>query len=112
MVSEQKHLHFTEPEEAAEPYLRPDQMRDDVLILVPQAQRKHLWTRVQSIVESNANVQVDEQEVFGDVWKVCLLSTCAMHHALKFCMGYRPGNGSEAQGKTCRSEVCFLWRND
>jgi hypothetical protein len=49
-------------------------MRDDVLILVPQAQRKHLWARVQGIVESNANVQIDEQEVFGDVWKVCLSS--------------------------------------
>ncbi|KAJ9125446.1 hypothetical protein QFC22_000407 [Naganishia vaughanmartiniae] len=68
-LQDRKHLHFTEPETASEPYLRPDQMRDDVLILVPQAQRKHLWARVQGVVESNANVQVDEQEVFGDVWK-------------------------------------------
>lgn len=66
----QKHLHYTEPEVAPEAYLRPDQMRDDVLVLVPQAKRTHLWTRVQSVVEHNANVQVAEEELFGDVWKV------------------------------------------
>lgn len=59
---------------APEAYLRPDQMRDDVLVLVPQARRTHLWTRVQSVVEHNANVQVAEEELFGDVWKVSALA--------------------------------------
>jgi hypothetical protein len=52
-------------------------MRDDVLVLVPQTQRKHLWTRVQSDVEHNANVQVAEEELFGDVWKVSSRVNCA-----------------------------------
>ncbi|GHJ85560.1 hypothetical protein NliqN6_1962 [Naganishia liquefaciens] len=68
-LQDKKHLYYAEPEVTSEAYLRPDQMRDDVLVLVPQAKRTHIWARVQSVVERNANVQVAEEELFGDVWK-------------------------------------------
>lgn len=53
------------------PYVVPEQVRDDVLAdMHSSAERQKLWSRVRKVVESNANIQVKQLELQGDITDV------------------------------------------
>ena len=65
--------HHTDPVRAPQPYLAPTHLRD--LILRDEHSprvRKRVWDKVESIVEGNANVRANVEELNGDetrVWR-------------------------------------------
>lgn len=69
----QETAHYTDPVSYRQPYVSPLHLRD--LILRDEhsvAARKRLWDRVERIVENNANVRVNNEEMQGDevrVWR-------------------------------------------
>lgn len=70
----QEMAHYTDPLTAPEPYLSSIQLRDLVLQdehSVPT--RRRLWERVERVVESNANVRANLEEIRGGdetrVWR-------------------------------------------
>jgi hypothetical protein len=63
--------HYTDPVSYRQPYLSPLHLRD--LILRDEhsvAARKRFWDKVERIVENNANVRVNNEEMQGDEVKV------------------------------------------
>ena len=53
------------------PYVIPEQVRDESLADVhSSSERQKLWSRVRKIVESNANIQVKQLEIQGDITDV------------------------------------------
>lgn len=70
-LRQQETAHYTDPVSHRQPYLSPLHLRD--LILRDEhsvAARKRLWDRVERIVENNANVRVNNEEMQGDEVKV------------------------------------------
>ncbi len=70
----QELAHHTDPVMAPRPYLSSLQLRDLVLQDVHSVgERKRLWSRVERIVEGNANVRTNLEEVEGGdeqrVWR-------------------------------------------
>lgn len=69
----QETAHYTDPITNRQPYLSPLHLRD--LILRDEhsvAARKRLWDKVERVVENNANVRVNNEEMQGDevrVWR-------------------------------------------
>lgn len=70
----QEMAHYTDPLTAPQPYLSSIQLRDVVLQdehSVPT--RRRLWERVERVVESNANVRANLEEMEGGdetrVWR-------------------------------------------
>ena len=62
----QELAHHTDPVMNPRPYLSSLQLRDLVLQDVHDvSQRKRLWSRVERVVEANANVMTSSQEVDG-----------------------------------------------
>ncbi|KAL1411856.1 inner nuclear membrane protein enriched at telomere/subtelomere region [Vanrija albida] len=69
-LQDQEYQHYVDPVVTPQPYLPSQQLRDVVLpASVGSATRQRLWDRVTDNVEKNANIQVREREVNGDVWK-------------------------------------------
>jgi hypothetical protein len=73
-LKKQETAHYVDPVTYAEPYLSSLQLRDIVLQRETSvAARRRLWDRVERIVESNANVRTNLQEVAGGdemrVWR-------------------------------------------
>lgn len=68
----QEMAHYTDPLTAPEPYLPSLQLRDLILQTEPSLWiRTKLWERVERVVESNANVRANLEEVpGGDEMKV------------------------------------------
>ena len=70
----QEFAHYTDPVNAPVPYLSSNQLRDVVLSEEHSIKtRKRLWTKVEEIVEGNANVRVNLEEIEGGdetrVWR-------------------------------------------
>jgi len=70
----QEFTHYTDPVNAPQPYLSSIQLRD--LVLQDETSvntRRRLWERVERIVESNANVRANLEEIEGGdetrVWR-------------------------------------------
>ncbi|TIB02689.1 hypothetical protein E3P94_00934 [Wallemia ichthyophaga] len=56
---------------AMAPYVIPEQIRDNALADIhSSAERQKLWSRVRSVVESNANIQLKQLEIQGDITDV------------------------------------------
>jgi len=70
----QEFAHYTDPLNAPQPYLSSIQLRDLVLQGETSVNtRRRLWERVERIVESNANVRANLEEIEGGdetrVWR-------------------------------------------
>lgn len=70
----QELAHYTDPVNAPEPYLSSIQLRDLVLQDEHSANaRRRLWEKVEIVVESNANVRANLEEIEGGdelrVWR-------------------------------------------
>ncbi|KAI9635585.1 Man1-Src1p-C-terminal domain-containing protein [Dioszegia hungarica] len=69
-LQDQERLHYTDPATTPHPYLPPAQVRDLVL---PHrgsvSSRTRLWTRIEALIEKNANVATREREVNGEIWR-------------------------------------------
>jgi len=70
----QELAHYTDPVNAPQPYLSSIQLRD--LVLQDEhsvSARRRLWARVESVVEGNANVRANLEEMEGGdetrVWR-------------------------------------------
>ncbi|WWC87298.1 uncharacterized protein L201_002186 [Kwoniella dendrophila CBS 6074] len=69
-LQDQEQSHYVDPVTTPSPFIPPDQLRD--LVMPPKgstASRSRLWSRVQELVEANANIAVREREVKGEMWK-------------------------------------------
>nr|XP_019005557.1 uncharacterized protein I203_02413 [Kwoniella mangroviensis CBS 8507]OCF69018.1 hypothetical protein I203_02413 [Kwoniella mangroviensis CBS 8507] len=69
-LQDQEQSHYVDPALTPHPFIPPDQLRD--LVMPPKgstASRSRLWTKVQELVEANANVAVREKEVKGELWR-------------------------------------------
>lgn len=73
-IRNQELAHYTDPLTTPQPYLSSIQLRD--LVLQDEhsvSTRKRLWDRVEAIVEENANVRVNLEEIEGGdelrVWR-------------------------------------------
>ena len=74
MLRNQEFVHHTDPVVAPQPYLSSLQLRDSVLQDEHSVRaRDRLWRRVESVVEGNANVRTNLEEVEGGdemrVWR-------------------------------------------
>ncbi|KAK0210714.1 Man1-Src1p-C-terminal domain-containing protein [Desarmillaria ectypa] len=65
--------HHTDPITVPFPYVPSVRLRDEVMHLEPEWRKRVLWDRVEKVVESNANVRANIQEVYGGdemrVWR-------------------------------------------
>nr|XP_018265885.1 uncharacterized protein I303_02261 [Kwoniella dejecticola CBS 10117]OBR88043.1 hypothetical protein I303_02261 [Kwoniella dejecticola CBS 10117] len=69
-LQDQEQSHYVDPSLTPNPFIAPDQLRD--LVMPPKgstASRSRLWSKVQDLVEHNANIAVREREVKGEMWK-------------------------------------------
>ncbi|WRT65160.1 uncharacterized protein IL334_002103 [Kwoniella shivajii] len=69
-LQHQEQSHYIDPALTPNPFIPPDQLRD--LVMPPKgstSSRSRLWSKVQELVESNANIAVREREVKGELWK-------------------------------------------
>ncbi|KAF9069674.1 Man1-Src1p-C-terminal domain-containing protein [Rhodocollybia butyracea] len=73
-LQNQELAHYTDPVNAPQPYLSSIQLRD--LVLQDETSvsiRQNVWAKVEKIVEGNANVRANMEEVFGGdelrVWR-------------------------------------------
>lgn len=70
-LRQQETAHYTDPVAYRQPYLSPLHLRD--LVLRDEhsvSARKRLWDKVERVVENNANVRVNNEEMQGDEVKV------------------------------------------
>ncbi|KAK0503223.1 Man1-Src1p-C-terminal domain-containing protein [Armillaria luteobubalina] len=65
--------HHTDPITMPFPYVPSVRLRDEVMRLEPEWKKSMLWDQVEKVVESNANVRANIQEVYGGdemrVWR-------------------------------------------
>lgn len=67
----QERLHYLDPVQAPQVTIPVAHLRDDILASeLSPASRQRLWSKVEKIVEGNANVRAGEDEVNGEVWRV------------------------------------------
>ena len=91
--------HHTDPVTTPHPYLSSLQLRDLILQdehSVPT--RRRLWDRVEAIVESNANVRVNLEEIHGGdearVWRWVGSSGAISPRKLQYPLVSSPGAGT------------------
>ncbi|KAJ4487996.1 Man1-Src1p-C-terminal domain-containing protein [Lentinula aciculospora] len=73
-LQQQELSHYTDPVSTPQPFLSSIQLRDLVLLEEHSAQvRQKVWEKVEKIVEGNANVRANMEEVYGGdelrVWR-------------------------------------------